>query len=76
MRIFQKQIDTSDAEQQFGQQPRGKQLPAVISEFKEIVTIPRHEAIQRKCKILRDAVQGGETSSELAFVPPQTGKEL
>jgi hypothetical protein len=50
-------------------QQRGRQLPAVISEFKEVVKIPttNFDASNKGFKFLRSETDGGEPAQEFAI---------
>ena len=51
-----------------GKQPRGRQLPAVISEFKEVVQRTAEKAKSLGLKILRPVVSGGVTGASEVMV--------
>jgi hypothetical protein len=53
-------------------QQRGRQLPAVISEFKEVVKIPttNFNASNKGFKFLRSETDGGDPAQEFAIAGP------
>jgi hypothetical protein len=70
-------VDQSDAHKKrrlLGfQQPRGNRLPSLISEFKEVITLPHNHSLEPDHKLLRYVAKGGDNDNDEQFMCPVVG---